>query len=1586
MNNFYGFLTKKGKNIFLITLLSTALLFASCINDLFNDDKSSKKQETQTEQTEQTEQTGSEELIPVKINISNQKQIENILQKVKPQKNISQARAASPQNVTLKYKILYKKVTDTSQSSCELTDSSAVLQLSKGTWDFTLIAYFNEIVLFTGDVLNQPINSGKENSLTFTLKEVEGKGNLVINLIIPKSNEYTTEVKVQLKTYPSLEAIAGFDQTALTPANTGTTEDTYIYSKNDIQNGMYFAVFTITTKNSQAASESQTAANSTETTVYPVPVRVVTNLTSESEETLTKIRNVCVITYDLGTDGTVSWTAAPERVYTKYQNVTLPTYEKLAPLQTKIFNGWKDQDGKEVTSPMNITQNVTLQADWITTTLYVDRSSTETEPDALKESTAVKTLQDAVNKLVTYEALDDGDDTSYQHEWTINVNGTCYGTSWLLDEELNPLQITKLTITGDDNAQDILDGRTSATGTATDAVITFDRGNYTQNEGTYPLYIENLTIQNGSHTAGGGLNITDNTTYLNNVILIDNTASDNGGAIALTQSKLFIYGGTKIGQTSSEAVAATDTACSNRAGKKGGGIYADENSTIYFGYTAVDEPEETLPTNSITYNYAGSTVTNGGGGGIYCLGKLYTNGGTISYNSAAYGGGINTFHLSMKGSNVSNNTATATFADGGGIFIQGTSETVSVIKSAEYNGNNYLTTISNNSSKMTGGGISFSDGALYISGTSISSNKATSYGGGIYVPANSSARLFLYGTTTIGDTPAPLTFADDSNYSNTAGCGGGIYISENSSAYINYSSEDDPEHSGDVKINYNYASSSANNEGGGGIYAEKNSKLYIAKGTTINYNAGDKGGGIFGNGNTTYMSGGTIYGNNASLSGGGIYLAGLKIDDITYYGTLYMYDEAKIGTSENPNSAQYGGGIYIDSLSKVYLGDSGIDGENKLLSGGVSYNKAFDPDYDSFGGGIYNKGLLQVSSGSISNNISKSDGGGVYNETDAKFYMYGGTIASNTAVNGGGVYNLSNADFSMTGATIESNKANSSGGGIYTTNLSMKGSTVSNNVATGEGGGIFINSSSTTKSSITSAEFDGITTSTVISGNTSSSNGGGISFTDGELYISGTTICDNKATSNGGGIYVGSGTSARLFLFGTTTIGAASASSFATEDYKSNSATNGGGIYLGSSTQAYLNYTSDGIIDESGAVNITYNYTKFGNNDYGGGGIYAENNSKLYIAKGTTINYNEGTKGGGIFGNGNTTYMSGGTIYGNDAKYGGGIYLAGTDEYKGTLYMYGEAKIGTPENLIYDSDNAIYYSNGASYGGGIYIDVHSQAYLGYSGINEKNNLTGGVYFNCAFKATATVTGVGGGVYNYGILWMSSGNISHNTSQNSGGGVYNLPNAEFSMTGGAIESNTAKNGGGVYNKGIFHVSSGNIKSNTVSENGGGIYTDPANSTDETILENSEITENTAVDGGGVYIAAGHLDIKSATIFKENKATGKGGAIGGEETYYINIEDQGENAYAYIEPDPECNDIYLNTRSSINLYLRGNTLSPDHDYIARFTPYEYVANVQFIDIYEGDYDSYKKFKVTPQKETDTTEVEWETTSDGKIQKKP
>ncbi|MBR0487552.1 MAG: hypothetical protein IJJ70_07635 [Treponema sp.] len=1221
MKNFYGFLTKKGKNIFLITLLSTALLFSSCINDLFNDDKSSKKQASQTEQT------GSEELIPVKINIDNKQQIENIVGSITPQKNITPARAASPQTVTLSYKILYKKVTEASPSSTvtadnadytrDVTDTDNQIPLTTGTWDFTLIAYYkddsdNEKAVFSGDVLNQQISPGTSNSLSFTLQEISGNGNIKITLTIPASTEYTSVVKAQLSQIVSgtgFAPVSGYEESVLNVNLTDSTSNSYVYNQNDVQNGTFYVVFSITTTNTEAASDSSTASSATETTTYPVPVRVVTSLTSSSTETLTDIRNVCVITYDLGSDASnpVTWATEPERVFKKHQNVTLPAYESLYPLSTKIFNGWIDQDGTTVTDTLNITQNTTLSPDWITTTLYVEGSSTNTDPDALTATTAVNTLSAAVAKLVTYEALD-GD--SYQHEWTINVNGTCYGATWLVENKtnLNPLKITKLTITGNNNAQDILDRGTLETENDSWPVIT--------NAGTYPLYIKNLTIQNGSNTSGGGLNISNTTAYLDNVVLIDNKASDNGGAIALTNSKLFIYGGCQIGQTSSAAVATSDS-CSNRAGVSGGGIYADKDSTIYLGYTAADEANGTMttetvtPSNIISYNYAGSTSggTSGnsyGGGGIYCLGKLYTWGGTISYNSAGYGGGINTAYLSMKGSTVSYNTATV------------------------------------------------------------------------------------------------------------------------------------------------------------------------------------------------------------------------------------------------------------------------------------------------------------------------------------------------------------------------------------------------------EGGGIYINSSSTTKSSITSAEFDGITTSTEISGNTSSSNGGGISYTDGELYISGTTICDNKATSNGGGIYVGSETSAKLFLYGETTIGATSANIYAeSKSASSNSATNGGGIYIGASAAAFLNYSSEDATNHTETVNITYNYATAPNSNEGGGGIFAHTNSKLYIAKGTTINYNAtNKKGGGIFGNGNTTYMSGGTIYGNDAQYGGGIYLAGTDEYKGTLYMYGEAKIGTSENLIYDSDVDIYYSNGASYGGGIYIDSLSQANLGYSGIDEENNLkpktlTGGVCFNCAFIARVVTTGLGGGVYNKGILRMNSGNISHNTSsETSGGGVYNFSKAEFSMTGGAIESNSAVYGGGVYNKGIFHVSSGNIKSNKAAENGGGIYTASETSTDETVLEDSEITENTAVNGGGVYsISSDILYIKGATIFKDNTATDNGGAIGGENGYSIHIEDKNSegSAYAYIEPDSICNDIYLDSSSSI--FLNNNTLSPDHDYIARFTPKEYIDNVQYI--YDGDDDSYKKFQVTPQTVEDTTgnttQVEWETTSEGKIQVK-
>jgi hypothetical protein len=75
---------------------------------------------------------------------------------------------------------------------------------------------------------------------------------------------------------------------------------------------------------------------------------------------------------------------------------------------------------------------------------------------------------------------------------------------------------------------------------------------------------------------------------------------------------------------------------------------------------------------------------------------------------------------------------------------------------------------------------------------------------------------------------------------------------------------------------------------------------------------------------------------------------------------------------------------------------------------------------------------------------------------------------------------------------------------------------------------------------------------------------------------------------------------------------------------------------------------------------------------------------------------------------------------------------------------------------------------------------------------------------------------GGGVSNSGIFSMSGGMISNNQATY-GGGVYNWPDGNFSLSEkGVISNNNAEVGGGVYNVGTFSRCGGIISDNTANQ--------------------------------------------------------------------------------------------------------------------------------------------------------------------------
>lgn len=129
---------------------------------------------------------------------------------------------------------------------------------------------------------------------------------------------------------------------------------------------------------------------------------------------------------------------------------------------------------------------------------------------------------------------------------------------------------------------------------------------------------------------------------------------------------------------------------------------------------------------------------------------------------------------------------------------------------------------------------------------------------------------------------------------------------------------------------------------------------------------------------------------------------------------------------------------------------------------GIIYNAAAE----SGPGGILNKGTLEMYGSSLTFCESLTDAGGLRNE--GKMLVFGGFITNNSGINGGGIYNTGTLEMSSgeeRSVYIESNEASENGGGVYNSgNLIMRCGLVSGNTAlNGTGGGIYQNGTLTLK-------------------------------------------------------------------------------------------------------------------------------------------------------------------------------------------------------------------------------------------------------------------------------------------------------------------------------------------------------------------------------------------------------------------------------------------------------------------------------------------------------------------------------------------
>ncbi len=533
---------------------------------------------------------------------------------------------------------------------------------------------------------------------------------------------------------------------------------------------------------------------------------------------------------------------------------------------------------------------------------------------------------------------------------------------------------------------------------------------------------------NTATTDGGGVYVDSNGTFImSGGTISGNTATNGAGGGICNEGITCLYDGATIGNASASGTAESATACSNKAGTNGGGIY--NGKKLALGYKAwastatapAATDKETL-TKGVYYNYAGTgggifnfntgtiyiasgnvsknlaSSTSEGGGGICNYGsgaKLYVTGGTIDYNKARDGAGVymhnSTFNL--NGGTIDHNTATH---DAGGVGLTGTSNSAKFTFESG--------TISNNTAANDAGGVGVLNGIFTMSGGSVEGNTAATHGGGVSVVSG-----------------ATFTMSAGAINSNTAVQGGGIYNNGTTLIY------------GDAQIGASGKANKAKKDTtggtvvGGGIYNYTSGKLGLGynawTGATptaqswtgsISYNTARDGGAGVCNAGTMYMRYGTIDHNSAPM-GGGLYTA----TSVNMPGGTISYNQATTGGGggvfAEGGTFTLSGGTITQNTAKTFGGGLNLmNAELSMTSGTISLNKAamgagvyLDNGDGTAGATVYNS---TMSGGTITKNTgeaasgSSSFGGGVFIGKNTKFAMSGGSVSENTADCGGAVY------------------------------------------------------------------------------------------------------------------------------------------------------------------------------------------------------------------------------------------------------------------------------------------------------------------------------------------------------------------------------------------------------------------------------------------------------------------------------------------------------------------------------------------------------------------------------------------------------
>lgn len=463
------------------------------------------------------------------------------------------------------------------------------------------------------------------------------------------------------------------------------------------------------------------------------------------------------------------------------------------------------------------------------------------------------------------------------------------------------------------------------------------------------------------------------------------------------------------------------------------------------------------------------------------------------------------------------------------------------------------------------------------------------------------------------------------------------------------------------------------------------------------------------------------------------------------------------------------------------------------------------------------------------------------------FTIDGKNVIANTGmISSAGILNMKNTVVQNgKNRSVDEKKGtpNGAGGGFVVTatgSLQMENCVVTKNTASVNAGGFISYGSANIKNSTIS--YNRAMSTETGAGVVNAGRGGG-------FYLSGAAakgvfenvrVTQNAAMYYGGGGQVSGGAS--LTIKGDTIF-----------DYNTSVLQGAGALHITGSAMFTMN---DGVIENNTAQTV-------------GGAIHSSYTCVLNLNSGKILNNVANGRAGGI--NVNT----GGTI-----TLGEGLEISGNKVYNKAA--------GSAANVDSTGDS---WSN-----------------VKYEGAKNNNGYGGAV---CLDSAECNVEGavikdnyaeVGGGAIALVMLnasvWehisdlkcvnfaMTSGEISGNTTDGSGAGVYLMSNkieeslhfyydnnSDSDKTyEGAVEKLSSKDL--LTDIPIARISGGTISDNIAEDKGGGLYLDM--NTKFIISETGDLSRNKATNGAGVYIASGTAEILGGTM-TENKASSNGGAL-------------------------------------------------------------------------------------------------------------